>query len=55
MSVVKTFRQIHLVATRLRLWADGALSDPIADRLDSERRRDGQMFRRHRAHLPWAP
>ena len=55
LTVVKTLHRIHLAAARLRLWADGVLRDPIADRLESERRRDGQMFRRHRAFLPWAP
>jgi hypothetical protein len=31
------------------------LRDPIGERLDDARRQDGQMFRRHRAFLPWAP
>jgi hypothetical protein len=31
-----------------------ALRDPVAERLEVERNRDGRMFRRHGAHLPWA-
>jgi hypothetical protein len=49
---MNTFRHIKLTATRLRLWAAG---DPVAERLDTVRRHDGAMFRRHRAFLPWAP
>jgi hypothetical protein len=47
----------RIAAIRVRL--AGSLSetfrDPVGERLDVERRRDGTMFRRHRAFLPWAP
>jgi hypothetical protein len=53
-KVMQALHRIRPVATQLRLWAGGAFSDPIAERLDRERRRDGEMFRRHRAFVPWA-
>lgn len=31
-----------------------ALRDPVGERLDRERCRDGAMFRRYGAFVPWA-
>jgi len=45
-----TSHRLVLLAGRI----GDALRDPVGERLDHERRRDSQMFRRHRAFLPWA-
>jgi hypothetical protein len=43
-------RLVGDIGSRLR----GLLEDPVAERLEHERLRDAQMFRRRGAFLPWA-